>query len=107
MDTVQAVFAWASEHPESVVQIVLMLWAVANVVWAQLPKPKTQKAQWAWKFIHTIFGLVSTHATAKGTFTWPSLLRAVMTGMFKKGGPDPFVDADGDGKPDSPVKPKR
>ena len=100
METAKVVFGWIQDHPEAFVQLLVLVWAVLNVIWAQWPKPHSLPGQRVWKVIHGVFGLVATHATTRGTFTWPSLLRALVVGVLKLPAPDPFVDADGDGVPD-------
>ena len=84
------IFAWVAAHPFETVQGVLLVWGVLNVLWAQLPKPTSPFGIAVWKWTHTIFLLVSTHASAGGTFTWPSLIRAVMAGLLNQPAPDPF-----------------
>lgn len=88
MQTIMQVYAWVVAHPFECVQYLALFLAVANVLWAQWPKPKSDKAQAIWKAVHHALQLVVTSAGAKGTFTWPSLIRAVLNSLLK--GPDPF-----------------
>lgn len=90
MDTFLSCWAWVKSHPMDCVQYLLIAWAVANVVWAQWPKPKSDKAQAVWKLLHHVFQLIATTAKAQGTFTWPSLIRAIIGGIMAS--PDPFAD---------------
>lgn len=99
MQTILAMYTWVIAHPWECVQWILFAWAIANVIWAQWPKPKSDKALAVWKAIHHVFQLISTSAGAKGTFTWPSLIRAVLGALLS--GPDPFED----GGADAPSKP--
>lgn len=98
----RGILAWIYYNPEAVINASLFVWAIANVVWAQLPRPRSKARLRVWRGLHSVFGLVATHSTAPGTFTWPSLARAIVSGVLKLPAPDPFEDADGDGVPDRP-----
>ena len=88
MEFVKTLYTWLADNPETVLQVVFVLWAAANVVWAQWPKPKTDRAEQIWKWVHFVMGLITTHATAKGTFTWPQLLKPILDKVVET--PDPF-----------------
>lgn len=90
MTYVLAAYAWVCAHQSLTVEIVLMIWGLANVAWAQWPKPHSAKAQSVWKMLHSIFQLIVTHASAGGTFTWPWLVRSVMNSVLGPASPDPF-----------------
>ena len=83
-DFLSAAHTWISLHPTQTLEILLVMWGLANIVWAQWPKPHSAQAQKFWTGIHDALLLVATHASAKGTFTWPSIIR-----LFTQG-PDPF-----------------
>ena len=100
MQTILAIYTWVMAHPFECVQWLLFAWGIANIVWAQWPKPKSDKAQTLWKAIHHVFQLISTSAGAKGTFTWPSLIRAVLGALLSA--PDPFADHPSDAAPATP-----
>jgi hypothetical protein len=86
-----SVYEWCAHNPMQVVQVLLAIWALANVVWAVWPRPKSERWQTVWKILHTVFGLIATHSSASGTFTWPSLIRFVVQGVMKLPAPDPFT----------------
>ena len=71
-------------------QSLIILWGIANVLWALWPKPKSERAQRIWMLLHHVMQLVVTTSRASGTLTWPFLLRAVGTQLFQ--GPDPFTE---------------
>jgi len=86
--TLLSAFVWVKAHPFETLQWLLFAWGIANVLWAQWPKPKSERAQKVWAFLHHLFQLIATTSEAKGTFTWPSIVRAVLGGLVKA--PDPF-----------------
>ena len=102
MTTILAMANWLKGHPWETVQYLLLIWGVANVVWAQWPKPKSERAETVWKWLHHLFQLVATTAEAKGTFTWPSLVRALLAAVLKVPTPDPFQPSQIPSKIESP-----
>lgn len=91
MTTLATAINWFKSHPWETIQYLLFMWGIANVIWAQWPKPKSERAEAVWKWLHHLFQLVATTADAKGTFTWPSIVRAVMAAVLKVPTPDPFA----------------
>lgn len=83
--TIQSAIAWAQAHPGTVIEYLLAMWAIANVVWSQWPRPKSAKAERIWGVIHSLLQLVVTHSTAPGTFTLPWLVRLLVSA------PDPLA----------------
>lgn len=83
-------YSWIAAHPAASVQYLLLAWGLANILWAQWPKPHSPTGIAIWKFLNRALLLVSTHSTAQGTFTWPSLIRAVLAGLLNKPVADPF-----------------
>ena len=94
MSAVVSAFAWIKAHPAECVQYLAAAWAIANVLWAQWPKPKSPKAQAIWQWVHTIMQLVVTHSSAAGTFTWPAIIRSVLTAFTQMKAPNPFESPD-------------
>lgn len=92
MDQLLEIYSWCAAHPKETAEVVLFVWGIANVVWALWPRPHSDRGQKVWKWLHALLGLVATHTTAKGTFTWPSLVRTVVTGVLKVQAPDPFTE---------------
>lgn len=56
-------------------------YAVLNVLYAQLPKPKNPKLLRIWELSHWMFQVVLTNAKDAGTLTWPGLLRSVLRAL--------------------------
>ena len=78
MQTILDAYAWIKDNPASALQALFAIWAVANVVWAQWPQPKSPLAMKVWAGIHHGMQLIATSAQAAGTFTWPSLVRILL-----------------------------
>lgn len=85
----ESVYVWLQAHPDFALQAVVIAWGLLNVVWAQLPKPQSEKWQKVWVWTHHLLQLIVTHASDKGTFTWPSLVRLLMVDAGS-----PFGEAD-------------
>jgi hypothetical protein len=90
MNYLVSAWSWIWTHQSTVIEILLLAWGIANVVWAQWPKPVSPKAQNILKIVHAVFQLIVTHASTGGTFTWPWLIRAAMNSVFGPATPDPF-----------------
>ena len=73
---VDMAWAWIKINPKDTIFVV---WILMNVVWAQLPKswfhnPILNRILTG---IHTCLQFVVTHSSVSGTFTWPSILKAL------------------------------
>jgi hypothetical protein len=64
-------------------EALVCLWILANVAWAQLPRPTNPTLLRLWTAVHAILGLAVTHSKEEGTFTMPSILRAFVEGMLE------------------------
>lgn len=85
-----ALLVWVKGHPVDFVQYVILAWGVANVLWAQWPKPKSEWGKKVWIAVHHGLQLMVTTTQALGTFTWPSLIRALFKAWVQA--PNPFGD---------------
>jgi hypothetical protein len=62
------------ESTDRFLTYLMLVWVVLNLLWAQVPRPEDERLEKIWRLIHHVFGLIVTHATTKGTFTWPFFL---------------------------------
>ena len=90
MNTITSAWNWVLDNPGESLQVLLILWGVVNVIWAQIPKPKDPRAQRVWMLIHHVLLLAVTSSRSPGTFTWPSVMRAIGGELLSS--PDPFAD---------------
>lgn len=88
MQTLITAFEWVKQNPMACVEWIIVAWTIANIVWAQWPKPKSPQAEAVWRAVHHVLQLIATTAKGAGTFTWPSLLRLLIGQALKA--PDPF-----------------
>ena len=103
------IFAWIKANP---VMCVLVAALVLNVLFAQLPKPTTERGLKIWNFFRTIGLVFSTHSTEPGTFTWPMVLKWILDAIVPIPEPKkprisvPKVDPDQTIDPSPPTTPK-
>jgi len=86
LEALKALGSWIRQHPTEAITIG---WVLMNILWAQLPVSwfKNPKANKLLSSIHTVFQFVVTHASLAGTFTWPSILRALLQSFGVSIGP--------------------
>lgn len=75
MNTIRTAANWILANPGSVFQIILILYTIGNVIWAQMPRPKSVWGQKVWLFSRGFFQFIVTHKSEQGTFTWPALIK--------------------------------
>lgn len=90
-------------------QVLLAVWGVAQLIWAQWPKPHSEKASKIFNAIHSVFLMIVTHSSAPGTFTWPAVVRWIIGFFATMPQVSPISvpkDIEITDKPDDSVEPK-
>ena len=65
---------WIAKNPRDFLEYFLLFYTLGNILWAQLPAPKSDRGKKVWLFFHSFFQFVVTHKSDRGTFTWPSII---------------------------------
>ena len=74
MELLHRAATWILRNSNEFFEIVITLYACVNILWAQLPQPKTVFGRKLWMLLHGFFQLIVTHKLHRGTFTWPWLV---------------------------------
>jgi hypothetical protein len=75
MQTLLAIWMWIKANPATCILVMAM---VVNFLFAELPKPTNPVFLRLWTILRAFLLVCTTHASEKGTFTWPTVLKLII-----------------------------